>query len=216
VDGILGELDCKQFKLMGELHRHISDILAMMADIDAAAEPRLRRHQEYGVICSPSFTVISSSGSDFFDVAGRPHIGANAARRIATRRRTFGSRRQPIRVPGVAGVASGPADVRLWSWCSGDKCGGTGTVASRRPSRHMTYGRRGSRGQHAAADDIRRPPRHRRALRRVRVDVRPTAPSRLARHLCAGRSTSTAGADPGGDRAACGQVGLQRRPKPNR
>jgi len=31
--GVLGELDFKRFKLMGEFHRHVSKILATMADI---------------------------------------------------------------------------------------------------------------------------------------------------------------------------------------
>jgi internalin A len=30
---VLGELDCRQFKPMGEFHRHTSDILATMADV---------------------------------------------------------------------------------------------------------------------------------------------------------------------------------------
>ena len=43
---MLGELDFKRFKLMGEFHRHVSDILATMADI---VQPRtLEELKTYG------------------------------------------------------------------------------------------------------------------------------------------------------------------------
>ena len=45
MDAILGELDYKQFRPVGEFHRHISDILATMADIvQPHAFEELKKH----------------------------------------------------------------------------------------------------------------------------------------------------------------------------